>query len=892
VAAWDLAFEAMGSDGRDHIDASVRRVQRIWRGAVRHTMRIEQLRREHYKPDIEKARRHAISFLPKDRHGQTFPIWTPFKSFHLMGCGVALYMYLVHWWSALFFVLALVTSSLLFLYLEGEGMSKENLNLYTIHSLGNAGRYFDANASAPSVASGGLGGGLFGENGTALPLYAAAPPEPLPASFGAVEVVVAILLTWFMFWQSNQIRNLSRRITHHDTTAANYTVMVSRMPTRHVPRPEIAGYFRRWGDVVHVGTVCSHRDLIWASRERAAARDNLQNAHVEWHLAKTGAYPHKKLMRIVGKVARAKRRLAQASAAVRTVSNLDAPPTGHVFITFDTVDAAEACIADNSEKRYFAGAGPLQIHMAPEPEDLIWEHLQFGYGARLRRLLLSTVIVAALVIFNTTAISITQVWQQETLRQFTQDTAQDTASTAPSVFELLGVMGVCTGVILFGYLSVLAVVPLLAYNLEKWHQFQNREVNIVLRLTLFQILLPSSCSFLFAYYNDWSLAGEWYATGGAIVLNSLVIDCIIVNLGVDFIRPEVKFIRHVLAPRARTQRQMNTLYKRNADIYLSFRLQLMCKFFVCGLLYSTAFPLLYLLCFGTMAIGSFVDRTNFLRVWAPPPPTSDRLVALVARVIVPLTVLLHTYMAFAFFRAVDLERHTGWSNASTLACVAIGLSTPPTIYFLLRESNWLGGRRRASVAPGPDKASMLRTFREWFLDLKDEGDRGGGTRGSWQPTENFRMTSDLAHYVPPLPRALLNKMGLGVELEPLQGSGSRERLEHSASASFTHAAAPPLAKGHRRTSSGGAVPRARDDLDASARLSSRDDSSLPSGSSPHGMRRASIDAAGPSYQRAECRPTPVLTEGVPSLVPRPHTLPVPLSQQASLRSNSGLSVTP
>jgi len=178
------------------------------------------------------------------------------------------------------------------------------------------------------------------------------------------------------------------------------------------------------------------------------------------------------------------------------------------------------------------------------------------------------------------------------------------------------------------------------------------------------------------------------------------------------------------------------------------------------------------------------------------------------------------------------------------------------------------------------------------LDLKDEGDRGGGTRGSWQPTENFRMTSDLAHYVPPLPRALLNKMGLGVELEPLQGSGSRERLEHSASASFTHAAAPPLAKGHRRTSSGGAVPRARDDLDASARLSSRDDSSLPSGSSPHGMRRASIDAAGPSYQRAECRPTPVLTEGVPSLVPRPHTLPVPLSQQASLRSNSGLSVTP
>ena len=39
---------------------------------------------------------------------------------------------------------------------------------------------------------------------------------------------------------------------------------------------------------------------------------------------------------------------------------------------------------------------------------------------------------------------------------------------------------------------------------------------------------------------------------------------------------------------------MNEIYKREADIYLSFRLQLMCKFFVCGLLYATAFPALYI----------------------------------------------------------------------------------------------------------------------------------------------------------------------------------------------------------------------------------------------------------------------------------------------------------
>ena len=32
-------------------------------------------------------------------------------------------------------------------------------------------------------------------------------------------------------------------------------------------------------------------------------------------------------------------------------------------------------------------------------------------------------------------------------------------------------------------------------------------------------------------------------------------------------------MRRFLAPRARTQRQMNALYKRDADIYVAFRLQ-------------------------------------------------------------------------------------------------------------------------------------------------------------------------------------------------------------------------------------------------------------------------------------------------------------------------------
>ena len=46
---------------------------------------------------------------------------------------------MVHWWAAIFFCLALVTSALLLLNVEGEGMPSPQNNIYPFHSLGNAG---------------------------------------------------------------------------------------------------------------------------------------------------------------------------------------------------------------------------------------------------------------------------------------------------------------------------------------------------------------------------------------------------------------------------------------------------------------------------------------------------------------------------------------------------------------------------------------------------------------------------------------------------------------------------------------------------------------------------------------------------------------------------------
>jgi hypothetical protein len=98
-------------------------------------------------------------------------------------------------------------------------------------------------------------------------------------------------------------------------------------------------------------------------------------------------------------------------------------------------------------------------------------------------------------------------------------------------------------------------------------------VNIMMRLALFQILIPTASITLFAVLNDYQMAAAWYLRGGGTIINSLAVDLVLVNMGVDYFRIDVWFFRKVLAPRAKTQRRMNALYKRDADIYLSFRLQ-------------------------------------------------------------------------------------------------------------------------------------------------------------------------------------------------------------------------------------------------------------------------------------------------------------------------------
>ena len=138
----------------------------------------------------------------------------------------------------------------------------------------------------------------------------------------------------------------------------------------------------------------------------------LHHRQVEWYLAKANAYPEKRRKKAAAHVAVAKHRLYKADQVTKQIAAALHHCCGHVFVTFDTVDAAQACIeAARSGHKYFQGFGPLEMRAAPEAEDVIWENLQCSRWERGFRSLAALLTALAAVSASTAAITYSSLQQ-------------------------------------------------------------------------------------------------------------------------------------------------------------------------------------------------------------------------------------------------------------------------------------------------------------------------------------------------------------------------------------------------------------------------------------------------------------------------------------------------
>ena len=160
---------------------------------------------------------------------------------------------------------------------------------------------------------------------------------------------------------------------------------------------------------------------------------------------------------------------------------------------------------------------------------------------------------------------------------FTSPTPQAPVLT---VFELIGMNVASVLLIIAGHLVIFIVVPILAHGkhgIERPYTQGEHEQNLMIKLAFFQWFNNAVGAMTFRYIRNFETVNtghfdlQWYATGGRFIMQALVGDMLVINLGVDFIRPHPDlWQRYVLAPKARTQSKMNEIFEIPADVTLAF----------------------------------------------------------------------------------------------------------------------------------------------------------------------------------------------------------------------------------------------------------------------------------------------------------------------------------
>ena len=529
--------------------------------------------------------------------------------------------------------------------IEGEG---QTFSWFTVHTLGNT-------ASDGVLAKGGH-------------------------SYAVMEFLTAGCMVAYLFFIRGEMETIYDRVRgsgqKRKLAAADFTVMVGNVPSSWGSARVREFFEKSFGDVVHVGLSLDYRTLIQAVNTTRTLK-NRHNDLLLYLVQVLGAAssrvqqeegmpsPKGQAKADVAKVGRAR------AAVIKSLAKLEEHDkhikglmrrkyrcTGYAFVTFDKLVTAQA-VKKAFEPKHMAGylrilGGGLTVHPAPEPHDVIWENLQCPPREVLLRQVVSCVIMVVLCMLGTVILWSTNaflMWDND------DDAFQWVKSTsAGGFFAYVGIWLLSVLLIVVGHLVLIIAVIVMANVLERPHTHADKEISVMLKISFFQWFNNCAQSIAFVYLAtagnpqpNGEFGAGWYSSGGALIINALIGDLVLINLLIDGLKPEVLLQRYVFTRSALTQSRMNEMWVMPADITLAMRMQLTNKFLMLALQFSFAIPVLYALLAAHMWVAHWVDRWNFLHRLSPPPPTHGRLVVLMTEFFLPLSVLLHLIMAPLFF---------------------------------------------------------------------------------------------------------------------------------------------------------------------------------------------------------------------------------------------------
>ena len=399
---------------------------------------------------------------------------------------------------------------------------------------------------------------------------------------------------------------------------------------------------KSFGDVVHVGLSLDYRKLIQAVHTTRTLRNRhndlllyLVQVGSEWCVASSGGTTTYRscLGQVLGVTSRASQEGGRANqeggaeggvgrpegqtkgdlakvgraraAVIKSLAQLEEHDklikglmraryrcTGYAFVTFNKLMTAQA-VKRAFERKNMAGylrilGGGLTVHSAPEPHDVIWENLQCPPREVLLRQVASCGIMVVLCMLGTVIL-----WWTNALLTWENDSAAFKwvkTTSAGSFFAGIGIWLLSVLLIVVGHLVLIIAVIVMANVLERPHTHADKEISVMLKISFFQWFNNCAQSVVFLWLataNNPQPNGEfgagWYSSGGALIINALIGDLVIINLVIDGLKPEVLLQRYVFTRGALTQSRMNEMWIMPADITLAMRMQLTNKFLMLAL---------------------------------------------------------------------------------------------------------------------------------------------------------------------------------------------------------------------------------------------------------------------------------------------------------------------
>ena len=504
------------------------------------------------------------------------------------------------------------------------------------------------------------------------------------------------LLVYWIWWYNNQVLT---EIEAKRTRASDFAVSVSRLPPIGSDAESLRQHFSFFGPVASVAVSTDRHVLLGLLERHRALKSRWRHLHLECHrslraLRQSSHHAsgvqlrpesralrrsHNKLLAIIEKhwaeLLRSRDELRRASAAPSVC-------TGHAIVLFKQLADAQRCVRHfelirrhersrdgvsayslDFRQLYFRVSHKLEVSRAPEPSDILWQNLRCSRTQVRTQNLKTTLSIFAISCVSTFLI--------------TETTISATMNSKGLLTTLWA-----TPVVIVSNVVIFVGTANLAIFVERHHTRSSQHMHMLFKMIFFQVFntVVASLCFMFRTWKeplthscplthpplspkdgvcfnpslqyldfDFACVQHWYTTGAVVLVNAVVGDLTAILGLIEFIRPDKLITRYIVAPRCKSQAEMNQVYALDSELYLPFRYQLVLKMVCIAMTFCSAVPLLLPIATLFMFLSYWIDRYNLLRVFKPPPRTTDRTITMSVLYILPLAAFGHIFFALFFY---------------------------------------------------------------------------------------------------------------------------------------------------------------------------------------------------------------------------------------------------